>query len=128
MALAQVDEVALVELGDVWVVCVPGELYPEIAVGGIVNPEGADFTMEPAEVPPLRSEMAGRVNLMVNLANDAIGYIIPKSEWDARRPYLYGAEEDTYGEIVSAGPDTAGLVHGALLELFAEAKRETAAR
>lgn len=121
-------EVALVEIGDVWIVCVPGELYPEIAVGGIVNPEGADYEMEPVEVPPLRSAMAGKVNLMVNLANDALGYIIPKSEWDARRPYLYGADEDTYGEIVSAGPDTARLVHGALMELFAEAKRETAAR
>jgi len=115
-------EVALLEVGGLWIVCVPGELYPEIAVGGIVNPEGADYEMEPLEVPPLRSAMSGRVNMMVNLANDAIGYLIPKSEWDASRPYLYRAEEDTYGEIVSAGPDTAGLVHGALMELFAEAK------
>jgi hypothetical protein len=68
--------------------------------------------------------MGGRVNMMVNLANDAIGYLIPKSEWDVSRPYLYGADEDTYGEIVSAGPDTARLVHGALMELFAEAKAE----
>jgi hypothetical protein len=117
-------EVALVEVGDLWIVCVPGELYPEIAVGGIVNPEGADYKLEPVEVPPLRSAMTGRVNMMVNLANDAIGYIIPKSEWDVSRPYLYGAKEDTYGEVVSAGPDTARLVHGALMELFAEAKRE----
>jgi hypothetical protein len=114
-------EVALVELGELWIACVPGELYPEIAVGGIENPEGADYEMAPLEVPPLRSAMHGRVNMMVNLANDAIGYIIPKSEWDVRRPYLYGAKEDTYGEIVSAGPDTARLVHGALLELFTEA-------
>ena len=116
-------EVALVELGDLWLVCIPGELYPEIAVGGIENPEGADYQIAPLEVPPLRLAMRGRVNMMVNLANDALGYIIPKSEWDARRPYLHGAEEDTYGEIVSAGPETARLVHGALLELFAEASR-----
>jgi hypothetical protein len=115
-------EVALVELGELWIVCVPGELYPEIAVGGIENPEGADYRIAPVEVPPLRSAMGGNVNMMVNLANDAIGYIIPKSEWDVKRPYLYGAEEDTYGEIVSSGPETARLVHGALMELFAEAK------
>ncbi len=115
-------EAALVELGDLWIACVPGELYPEIAVGGITNPDGADYEIEPVEVPPLRSAMAGRVNMMVNLANDAIGYIIPKSEWDVSRPYLYGAEDDTYGEVVSAGPDTARHVHGALMELFAEAK------
>jgi hypothetical protein len=117
-------EVALVEVGDLWIVCVPGELYPEIAVGGIENPQGADYEIAPLEVPPLRTAMRGRVNMMVNLANDALGYIIPKSEWDARRPYLYGAKEDTYGEIVSAGPDTARLVHGALMELFAEASAE----
>ncbi|MEN8159086.1 MAG: hypothetical protein ABFS41_03330 [Myxococcota bacterium] len=113
-------EVALVEVGELWIVCVPGELYPEIAVGGIVNPEGADYEIEPIEVPPLRSAMRGRVNMMVNLANDALGYIIPKSEWDSRSPWLYGAEEMTYGEIVSAGPDTAPLVHKALLDLFTE--------
>jgi hypothetical protein len=120
-------EVALIELGELWIACIPGELYPEIAVGGIENPEGADYRVAPVEVPPLRSAMTGRVNMMVNLANDALGYIIPKSEWDARRPYLYGAKEDTYGEIVSAGPDTARLVHGALMELFAEAKGGVAA-
>jgi hypothetical protein len=114
-------EVALVELGDLWIVAVPGELYPEIAVGGIVNPEGADYEIEPVEVPPLRSAMRGRVNMMVNLANDALGYIIPKSEWDNRSPYLYGSEEVTYGEIVSAGPETAPLLHRAFLDLFAEA-------
>lgn len=117
-------EVALVEVGDLWIVCVPGELYPEIAVGGIENPPGADYEIAPVEVPPLRTAMRGRVNMMVNLANDAIGYLIPKSQWDARRPYLYGAKEQTYGEIVSAGPDAARLVHGALMELFAEASAE----
>ena len=38
-------------------------------------------------------------------------------------PGIGRSPKDTYGEIVSAGPDTARLVHGALLELFAEAKR-----
>ncbi len=111
-------EVALVEVGELWIVCIPGELYPEIAVGGIVNPEGADYEIEPVEVPPLRTVMRGRVNMMVNLANDALGYIIPKSEWDNRSPWLYGADEMTYGEIVSAGPDTAPLLHQALLDLL----------
>jgi hypothetical protein len=111
-------EVALVEVGDLWIVCVPGELYPEIAVGGIENPEGADYDLEPVEVPPLRTAMRGRVNMMVNLANDAIGYIIPKSEWDNRPPWLYGGKSVTYGEIVSTGPDTAPQLHEALLDLL----------
>ena len=116
------SEVALLEVGDLWIACIPGELYPEIAVGGIERAPGADYDLEPVETPPLRLGMAGRVNMMVNLANDAIGYLIPKSQWDAEAPWLYDGEEETYGEIVSAGPDAAGEVHGALLGLFGEAR------
>lgn len=111
-------EVALLKIGEARIAAVPGELYPEIAVGGIENPPGADYEMVPAEVPPFRSAMQGRVNLMVNLANDAIGYIIPKSEWDNEAPWIYDYEEETYGEVVSVGPDGAPAVHRALLPLL----------
>jgi hypothetical protein len=112
------SEVALLKIGEARIATIPGELYPEIAVGGIENPDGADHEMAPLEVPPLRPAMRGRVNLMVNLANDAIGYIIPKSEWDNEAPWIYDYEEETYGEIVSVGPDGAAAVHGALLPLL----------
>ncbi|MCR9239998.1 MAG: hypothetical protein NXH87_01360 [Rhodobiaceae bacterium] len=112
------SEVALLKIGEARIATIPGELYPEIAVGGIENPPGADYEMAPLEVPPFRPAMQGRVNLMVNLANDAIGYIIPKSEWDNEAPWIYGYEEETYGEIVSVGPDGAPAVHGALLPLL----------
>ena len=111
-------EVALLKIGEARIAAIPGELYPEIAVGGIENPPGADYEMAPLEVPPFRATMQGRVNFMVNLANDAIGYIIPKSEWDNEAPWIYGYEEETYGEVVSVGPDGASAVHGALLPLL----------
>ncbi len=111
-------EVALLKIGEARIAAIPGELYPEIAVGGIENPPGADYDMPPLEEPPFRPAMQGRVNLMVNLANDAIGYIIPKSEWDNEAPWIYGSEEETYGEIVSVGPDGAPAVHGALLPIL----------
>ena len=83
------SEVAFIQLGDATITAIPGELYPEIAVGGIENPDGADYSISPQEIPPLRSQLPGKVNLMVNLANDAIGYIIPKSEWDNSAPWIY---------------------------------------
>lgn len=110
-------EVAVVQLGDVSMACVPGELYPEIAVGGIERAPGGDFDIEPVEVPPLRTLMPGRVKMILGLANDEIGYIIPKSEWDRKPPYLYGATRGVYGEINSVGPDTAGLLHQTLRAL-----------
>lgn len=110
-------EVAVVQLGDVSMACVPGELYPEIAVGGIERAPGGDFDMEPVEVPPLRTLMPGRVKMILGLANDEIGYIIPKSEWDRKPPYLYGSERGVYGEINSVGPETATLLHQTLRTL-----------
>jgi hypothetical protein len=122
------SEVALVRIGELWIACVPGELYPEIAIGGIENPPGADYRVSPVETPPLRSAMRGRVNMMVNLANDALGYLIPRSEWDEDAPWIYGNSEASYGEIVSAGPDAARTVHRALLHVFAAASGESAAK
>ena len=59
---------------------------------------------------------------MVNLANDSIGYIIPKSEWDKDAPWIYGENEETYGEAVSLGPNTALIVHENLIKLIEESK------
>jgi len=107
-------EVALLTLGEASLACVPGEIYPEIVNGGIERPPGADFDLEPVEVPPLRASMPGRLKLVAGLANDEIGYLIPKSEWDRRPPYLYGASRPVYGEVNSVGPDAARLIHQAL--------------
>lgn len=110
-------EVALLTLGGASIACVPGELYPELANGGIVHPTGADFDVEPLELPPLRELMPGRVKFLFGLANDEVGYIIPKSEWDDREPWLYGAPERHYGEINSLGANTAPLLHDAFTSL-----------
>ena len=57
---------------------------------------------------------------MVNLANDSIGYIIPKSEWDEDAPWIYRETEETYGEEVSLGPDTAIVIHENIIKLIEE--------
>jgi hypothetical protein len=112
-------EVAVLTFGDASIACVPGELYPEIANGGIVRPPGADFDIEPVEVPALRELMPGRMKFLIGLANDEVGYIIPKSEWDNEAPWLYGSAERHYGEINSLGPETGPILHAALRELMA---------
>ena len=117
------SEVAFIQLGDASITGVPGELYPEIAVGGIENPIGADFDIVPQEVPNLRSQFPDKLNLMVNLANDSIGYIIPKSEWDEDAPWIYEEKEETYGEVVSLGPNTAPIIHEKLVKLIEESKK-----
>ena len=113
------SEVSVLTFGDATVTCVPGELYPEIANGGIERPPGADFDLDPVEVPSLRELMPGRVKFLVGLANDEIGYIIPKSEWDDTAPWLYGAAQRHYGEINSLGPETGPVIHRAVRDLWA---------
>lgn len=106
-------EVALLTLGDASIACVPGEIYPELVNGGIERAPGGDFDCDPVEVPVLRELMPGRVKFVFGLANDEIGYIIPKSEWDRKPPYLYGSQRGVYGEINSLGPECAPTLHAA---------------
>jgi len=114
-------EIAVIRLGSATMLCVPGELYPEIANGGVVRDAGSDVEGDPVEVPPLRELAPGHVTFLFGLANDEIGYIIPQTEWDDRPPWLFGASERHYGEINSLGPETAPILYRAIRELMEEA-------
>jgi hypothetical protein len=111
------SEIALLSFGDASVACIPGEIYPELVNGGVERAPGGDFDIEPLEVPPIRDLMPGKVKFVFGLANDEVGYIIPKSEWDDKPPYLYGASKAPYGEINSLGPDAAQAIHSAFRSL-----------
>jgi hypothetical protein len=113
------SEVGLLRLGDTWIGTIPGELYPEIANGGVEAPEGNDFKLTaPVEVPPLRSAMKGGMNMLFGLANDQIGYIVPRSQWDVKEPFTYGESSAPYGEENSLGPNTAPIVHKTMMEIL----------
>jgi len=117
-------EINAIRIGDLEILTVPGELYPEICDGGIEAPPGQDFKIPPVEVPPLRRDvMKGKMNMVIGLANDEIGYIIPKSQWDAEPPHAY-KPKGQYGEENSGGPEVAPTIHReakALLERLHEA-------
>jgi hypothetical protein len=101
------------------IVTVPGEIYPELTNGGITRYPGADFPDAPFE-PTLREHLKSRYQFIFGLANDEIGYIIPKSEWDEQPPWLQNAKEPWYGEINSAGPQVAGAVTRAIVGLIGQ--------
>lgn len=122
------SEVDAIRIGDVEMLTIPGELYPEIADGGIETPEGADFALiAPVEVPPLRKEiMQGKMRMVIGLANDEIGYIMPKSQWDEKEPRAY-EPGGQYGEENSCGPDLGPIIHhesAALLTRLHEALKQ----
>ena len=55
--------------------------------------------------------------MLIGLANDELGYIIPKRQWDEKAPFCYGRTSAQYGEINSLGPETAPLLCAAFREL-----------
>jgi hypothetical protein len=114
------SEVAAIKIGPVSLVTVPGEIYPEIVNGGVEAPEENDYNIDPVEVPAVREMMPGKYKFVLGLANDEIGYIIPKSQWDVKAPFGYGRDKAPYGEENSLGPDTAPLLHKALTEMLGE--------
>ncbi len=115
----EVDYVAFRSQGKIAaeIATVPGEIYPELVNGGITRYPGADFPDAPFE-PALREHLKSRYQFIFGLANDELGYIIPKAEWDDQPPWLLNRKNRWYGEINSAGPDIAGAVTHGLVNLI----------
>jgi hypothetical protein len=112
-------EIGYLRLGDAEALLVPAEVYPELVLGRIQDPQdpGADFPNAPREralSTLLRSEYA----FVVGLANDEIGYVLPRSQWDAEAPFAYGLKEDQYGEANSVGPSAAASLAEAFARLL----------
>ena len=121
-------EVAYLRLGEVHVACIPGEIYPELVYGKYQEPvePGVDFPDSPLE-PTVAALMPGDKWLLVGLANDEVGYIIPKRQWDKEPPHAYGRESGQYGEINSCGPQIAPILMQALKQRVEEATPVVAA-
>jgi GNAT superfamily N-acetyltransferase len=96
-----------------------------MAVGGVECPTGADLPGAPLETPPLRELLArasppGGLAAIIGLANDEVGYIIPRTQWDARRPFTYGQPDAPYGEVNSIGPEAAPALYRGLAAAIVE--------
>ena len=117
-------EAAVIDLGEIQIATVPGELYPELALTGpggetyYQDPQdsGADFQDEPC-APVLHAGMRDTpYRIVLGLANDEVGYIVPKCQWDTSPPYAYDRDGPQYGEEVSIGPEMAPRLNRILAE------------
>ena len=88
-----VSEMALVKLGEAEIVTLPGEVLPEVAV-------------------EILEKMNGFPRILVGLANDELGYIIP--EYDFR--------DDEYEETMSQGPATAPIIRETAIRMLTGVK------
>lgn len=131
-------ELTYLEVGQLKLLLIPGEIYPELVYGGYLNAaesaQAAPACINPA---PLR-EIAGDEELVVfGLANDEIGYIVTPNDFclNQQAPYLEKAVDRLgrrhYEETNSLGPNTAtriAEVFAEMMETVRKTKREEHAR
>ena len=101
-------EMSLLQIGDLTVALLPGEIFPELVLGGKCADAGTGEN--PTPLKEIAKEYGCNNLLIVGLVNDEIGYIVPPSDFlvNEEAPYLlrikdqYG--EDHYEETNSVGP------------------------
>jgi len=115
------SEVSIITLGELGIGCIPGEIYPELLLGKVAEkPEKeADYQDAVTEVDWFQKWKIP-YKTVIGLANDEIGYILPKKQWDEKPPFAYGSKSAPYGEINSLGPDTAFFIANAFNELLSK--------
>jgi hypothetical protein len=115
------SEVSIITLGELGIGCIPGEIYPELLLGKVSEkPEKeADYQDAVTEVDWFQKWKIP-YKTVIGLANDEIGYILPKKQWDEKPPFAYGSKSAPYGEINSLGPDTAFFIANAFNELLSK--------
>lgn len=129
------SRVSYLQLGPVAAITAPGELHPELFVGGYDGSESwgmpmtSDGNVNPPDVgqapagPYVRDlvlENPGvRYPLVFGLGEDMLGYIVPAWNYELAdgSPYLEEAPGDHYEETNSVGPDTEAHIVGAMRAL-----------
>jgi hypothetical protein len=111
-----------VQIGPLGIVTAPGELHPELWVGGYdgswswgwplydaTKPNPPRFDEAPA--PPYMRDLVlahdgVKYPVLAGCAESYIGYIVPAYNYalDAHNPYIKEAEGDHYEEVYSLGP------------------------
>jgi hypothetical protein len=111
-------EIGYLKLGELEVAAIPGEIYPELVLGKVQDPPdpGADYPNAAIE-PSIYGQLKSQHRMLIGLANDELGYIIPKRQWDEKAPFCYGLKAAQYGEVNSLGPETAPLLCDAFRKL-----------
>ena len=117
LGLALRSEMTYLEIGQLHLLLLPGELFPELAYGGYLSAEesatGFGGEINPQPLTQIANDPALRI---VGLANDEIGYIVPRNDFllNDEAPYFEPTRDRHgrrhYEETNSLGPNTADTI------------------
>ena len=125
-------------LGPASIITNPGELLPELFIGGYngeyagkypfintTKPNAPDVSRAP-KPPYLIDVMDGdpKLRMTWGMTHDFIGYIVPRYNWvlDDKKPYLEEAAGDHYEETNSIGPLAEPQVVGSMRQLVLDGR------
>lgn len=131
------SEMAYVKLGNVSLLTVPGELHPELAIGGYdgsATPGGAENlwsadnegieSLSDAPPPPyLRDLLDTEVTMILAVSQDFVGYIMPTFNFQLHPSSPYVDSHDWnhhYEETNSLGPGVTSVVNETARRLVAD--------
>ncbi|MFT7521371.1 MAG: hypothetical protein ACI9MC_003522 [Kiritimatiellia bacterium] len=128
------SEVGTLQIGPVHMLTLPGEVLPELVIGGYdgsqVHFDGRGVVTDDNPNPPplddapagpyLQDRMQGEHRWVLGLTNDQVGYIVPTYNFqiDERAPYIDDAPGDHYEETNSLGPNTAQRVEATAIQIL----------
>jgi len=127
-------EVAYLRIGPTSIITIPGELHPELFIGGYdgaysygqpmidtTQENSSDLALAP-KGPYLRDVMDGPVEhrMCFGLSGDFFGYIMPRFNFvvDEALPYIFEAKGDHYEETNSIGPRAEPEIVGTARQLI----------
>ena len=118
------SEMTVLRLGDLHIVCMPGEIFPELVFGGQYHYYGTGGE-NPKPLCEIAAEYGAENLLIIGLCNDELGYIVPPSDFlvNETAPYIEKTEDPTgenhYEETNSLGPKTAHTIAETFASLLA---------
>ncbi|MBQ3151410.1 MAG: hypothetical protein IJB86_09230 [Clostridia bacterium] len=108
-------EIGYMEIGDIKIALMPGEVCQDLVVGGTSLEAETAFRGEDFNGKTI-VEIFGEGTVAFGLMNDAIGYVIPDND------YCMSVVFNHYHELISLGDETASTIMAAFEELAEEIK------
>lgn len=125
-------EVTVLDIGPVRLLGMPAEVFPELAIGGydgkytfgrpLIAPGGPERDLPKAPKGPyLRDQIRAPVPMIVGLANDMVGYLVPEYDFKVRpSKSMLPRYPGHYEETNSIGPSATAILTEVAARLLKE--------